>query len=271
MPAPQFGAVVADQYEQLMVPMFFAPYARDLAERVAARSPKRVLELAAGTGAVTRELAAMLPPAATIVATDLHAAMIERAAAVITERAITWQVADAQQLPFGDATFDVVACQFGVMFFPDRVKAYSEMRRVVRPGGAIVFSTWGSVADNDFDLAVDDTVTEIFAADPPNFFARVPHGYFDAAAIIGDLAAAGLVAPQIDSVTRPTRAERADIPARALCAGTPLRNEIETRDPQALDRVIAATAELIAKRFGTGRVEDPVAGKMQALVVEVVR
>jgi ubiquinone/menaquinone biosynthesis C-methylase UbiE len=130
-----FAGAIPDVYASMMVPMIFAPYAADLAERIAALQPRRVLELAAGTGVLTRELARRLAPDAIIVATDLNAPMLARAQAEGTERPVTWREADAMALPFGDASFDLVACQFGVMFLPDKAKAFAEARRVLVPGG----------------------------------------------------------------------------------------------------------------------------------------
>jgi ubiquinone/menaquinone biosynthesis C-methylase UbiE len=136
----KFAGSIPELYDEILVPLIFAPYAHDLALRVAATHPARVLEVAAGTGAVTRELAKVLPPDVDIVATDLNQAMLDRAASVGTTRNVEWRQADAMQLPFADATFDVVVCQFGAMFFPDKAKAFGEMRRVLRPGGTFAFN-----------------------------------------------------------------------------------------------------------------------------------
>src|SRR5262245_12322043 len=119
-PDTVFSDSIARQYETYLVPMIFAPYATDLASRVAQRSPARVLEVAAGTGVVTRALASALPEGAAIVATDLNQAMLDHAATLGAARPIEWLQADAQQLRFADETFDAVVCQFGAMFFPDK-------------------------------------------------------------------------------------------------------------------------------------------------------
>jgi ubiquinone/menaquinone biosynthesis C-methylase UbiE len=263
-----FGAPIAALYEQWMVPLLFEPYARDLAARARRRSPSHVLELAAGTGAVTRELAGALPSSTAIVATDLNQAMIDRAAEVGTSRPVEWRHADAMRLPFPDAAFDLVVCQFGVMFFTDRVTAYAEMRRVLRPGGRALFNTWDRLAENDFEATIHEAVAGAFPVDPPTFFARVPHSYFDPAVIRAELAAAGFTAaPLIETVTARSRADSAYIPALALCAGSPLRNEIEARDASRLEEMIATAMALVEQRFGPG----PVEGRLRALVVEIER
>src|SRR5262245_60330581 len=129
-----FAGSIPEIYDAYMVPLIFEPYAIDLAARLAADPPARLLEIAAGTGAVTRRLALELPATTEIVATDLNQPMIDRAGAIGTTRPVTWRQADAQQLPFADASFDCVVCQFGVMFFPDKARAFSEIRRVLKPG-----------------------------------------------------------------------------------------------------------------------------------------
>jgi len=138
-----------------MVPLIFEPYAEHLAARLAAMAPKRVLETAAGTGVVTRRMAARLPDSTTIVATDLNQAMLDEAASVGTARPVQWRQADAMQLPFADASFDAVVCQFGAMFFPDKAKGYAEARRVLVPGGVFLFDVWDRIEENE----IADTVT----------------------------------------------------------------------------------------------------------------
>jgi ubiquinone/menaquinone biosynthesis C-methylase UbiE len=132
-----FAGSIPQLYERFMVPMIFEPYAADMARDVVACKPRKVLELAAGTGVVTRRLARELPAGVEIVATDLNQAMLDEAARAGTARPVQWRQADAMKLPFEDASFDVVACQFGAMFFPDKAKAYAEARRVLRPGGEL--------------------------------------------------------------------------------------------------------------------------------------
>ncbi len=150
-----FNGSIPMLYDTYLVPLIFEPYATDLAQRLHAMSVSHVLEIAAGTGVVTRALASTLPESVSIVATDLNQAMLDRASAVGTLRPVEWRQADAMQLPFGDGEFDAVVCQFGVMFFPEKPKAFSEARRVLRPGGVFVFNVWDRIQENEFA----DTVT----------------------------------------------------------------------------------------------------------------
>jgi ubiquinone/menaquinone biosynthesis C-methylase UbiE len=261
-----FTGSVAQFYERYMVPLIFEPYAVDLARRVAQAAPRRVLELAAGTGVVTRQLAVMLDPSVDIVATDLNPAMIQEAERIGSARPVQWRQADAMQLPFENGAFDAVACQFGVMFFPDKQRAFAEARRVLRPGGLLAFNAWGAIAANEFAEAVTHALATVFPQDPPRFMARTPHGYHDASRIAQDLAAAGFTsAPAIDTVAFTSRAVSPRIAALAYCEGTPLRGEIEARDPGGLERATAAAEAELARRFGSG----PIEGRIEALVVTV--
>jgi ubiquinone/menaquinone biosynthesis C-methylase UbiE len=261
-----FTSSMADLYDRHLAPMIFEPYALDLADRVAALDPTRVLEIAAGTGVATRALARALPARVDLVATDLNPAMLERAAAVGTPRPVRWQQADATHLPFDDAGFDVVACQFGVMFFPDKVQAFSEARRVLRRGGTLVFSVWDRLEENDFTDTVMAALAHLFPRDPPRFMARTPHGYFDQGAISRDLAGAGFVAaPRFETVSARSHSASAQVTAIALCQGTPLRSEIEARAGVGLAEATSACAAALASRFGEG----PIDGKIQAHLATV--
>jgi SAM-dependent methyltransferase len=251
-------------YQQYLVPLIFEPYAVDLARRLARRPLRRVLEIAAGTGVVTRHLASALPEGVAIVATDLNQAMLGQAAASGTARPVEWRQADASQLPFPSEIFDAVVCQFGAMFFPDKPKAFAEARRVLRAGGVFLFSVWDRIENNEFADVITAELASLYPDDPPRFLARTPHGYADPALIERDLSAAGFGGRiEFATLAETSRAPTADVPALAYCQGTPLRNEIEARDPEGLARATARAAEAIRRRFGTGEVE----GKVQAHVV----
>jgi ubiquinone/menaquinone biosynthesis C-methylase UbiE len=261
-----FSGSIPEIYDTLLVPMVFDAYAVDLAARVSPRRPARVLELAAGTGALTRRLAAGLPESTSIVATDLNPAMLARAQAIGTCRPVQWQCVDAMQLPFADGAFDCVVCQFGVMFFPDKPAAFAQARRVLAPGGALVFNVWDRLEDSEFAWLVTQTLAELFPANPPRFMVRTPHGYHDRSAIERDLAQGGFATPPvIQALAARSRARSAEVPAIAYCQGTPLRGEIEAQGPGALEQATRACAVRLAARFGTGAVD----GKLQALVVTV--
>ncbi|HET6807129.1 MAG TPA: methyltransferase domain-containing protein [Frateuria sp.] len=261
-----FGDAVAAFYQRHLVPLIFAPYAADLATRLMAQPVQRVLELAAGTGVLTRALAARSAPGMRLMATDLNESMLAVAQAQGAVGAVAWRQADAMALPFAAASFDAVVCQFGVMFFPDKAAAFAEMRRVLRPGGTVLFNVWDRIETNDFAHLVTGAVGALFPDDPPRFLARLPHGYFSRTAIARDLALAGFAAaPAFETVTKVSRADTPATAALAYCQGTPLRGEIEARDPAGLEAATTAAADAIAARFGAG----PVEGRIQAVVVRV--
>ena len=261
-----FRGSIPQLYERYLVPLIFEPYAADLADRLASRPLTRVLEVAAGTGVVTRRLASGLPERVAIVATDLNQPMLDLASAVGTSRPVEWRQADVMQLPFADGTFDAVVCQFGVMFFPDKPRACSEVRRVLRSGGVFLFNVWDRIEENEFADVVTSALEGLFPTDPPRFLARTPHGYYDPPTIGRDLARGGFTAsPRISTVTARSRADSARVPALAYCQGTPLRNELEARDPSRVEEATDTAAEAIARRFGRG----PVDGKIQAHLVSV--
>jgi SAM-dependent methyltransferase len=252
-----------ETYDRCLGPAVFAPVAADLATRAGMfATPGRVLELAAGTGILTAGLVAALPDAE-ITATDLNPAMVEYAAALVPEA--TWRVADAMDLDpddgWGDDSFDLVACQCGVMFFPDKVTAYREIRRVLVPGGLFLFNAWDALETHDVESALTDALAEVLPDDPPDFFARVPHGYADPDRMRADVQAAGL---RFEGIVRNVLAgasPSAATLAEGYCLGTPLRFELQHRGD--LADLVPRIAAAMTRRLGEGRVE----GRMAEYVV----
>ena len=259
-----FSGSIAAIYDSHMVPLFFAPYAVEMARRVAAHEPTAVLEVAAGTGAVTAELLRQLPKETTITATDLNQGMLDVAAARLSDRRLRLRSCDAMSLPFQDQSFDAVVCQFGVMFFPDKLTAYGEAHRVLRKGGSYFLSVWDTLDSNPFADVATRALAQAFPQDPPDFFRRTPYGYNDVAAITATLAEAGFGGITAEQVTFPSAAPSAAHVAMALCQGTPLRSEIEQRDPQGLARATETVARALEQAFGSG----PVQSTMRAVLFE---
>ncbi len=259
-----FSGSIPDLYERYLVPLIFQPYADDLGNRLADLRPATVLELAAGTGVATRAISSRLGASTAITATDLNQPMIDRAASIGTTHPVTWRQADALDIPFEDGSFDAVACQFGAMFFPDRQKAFAEMRRVLRPGGSVVFNVWDRIEYSEFAFTVTSALSTVFPDDPPVFLARTPHGYHDTDRIRADVVAAGFDSLlTIDTVSARSLAASCSDPAIAFCQGTPLRNEILTRAPDGLEEATEVARGWIAERFG----ETNIDGAMRAHVV----
>ena len=257
-----FAGSIPENYDRYMVPLIFEPFAADLARRAASLSPGAVLEIAAGTGVVTRALAPKLSPDASYIVTDLNQPMLDYAASrQAPDSRIQWRQADALALPFENAAFDLVCCQFGAMFFPDRTAAYREAKRVLKTGGHFLFNVWDRIEENVFANDVTNALAEIFPDDPPRFLARTPHGYHDTSLIRRELEDAGFSRVAIETRAEQSRASSPRLPAVAYCQGTPLRNEIEARGKleTATDHVAAA----ITARHGSGEV----AAKIQAHVI----
>ena len=222
-----------------------------------------MLETAAGTGIVTEALAERLAPAVRLASTDLNQAMVDHAAAKPALKRAGPRQADALELPFTDASFDAVVCQFGAMFFPDKAAGYREARRVLRPGGRFLFSVWGSLEHNPMTRVVVDAMAVRYPQNPPRFLARTPHGHSDASVIRRDLAAAGFGEPIVETVTLPSRAPSAEDAAIGLCQGTPMRGEIEALDPSGLAAATDAATAALRAAYGDGAIEAP----MQAVVI----
>ena len=259
-----FAGSIPENYDRHMVPLIFEPYAGDMAQRAASLSPSAVLETAAGTGVLTRALAARLSPDAQYVVTDLNLPMLDYAASrQAPDARITWRQADATALPFEDAVFDVVCCQFGAMFFPDRVSGYREAKRVLKPGGHFLFSVWDRIEENEFADDVTSALARVFPDDPPRFLARTPHGYHDATLIRRELQDAGFRDVVIETRAERSRAASPRLPAVAYCQGTVLRNEIEARQAGSLESATDYAASAIADRHGNGEV----VAKIQAHII----
>ena len=258
-----FGGSVPALYDRYLGPMIFAPYADDLATRLMDLRDGSLLETAAGTGVVTRALVSVLPRDVSIVATDLNQPMLDHASSQLASDRVTWRQADAQMLPFPDSTFDVVVCQFGAMFFPDKPRAFAEAARVLKPGGRFLFSVWDRIEENEFADIVVRAVAALYPHDPPMFLARTPHGHHDAAALEAQLRTAGFGATSVESRTRESTAPDALAVAIRYCQGTPMRNEIEAHGAEALAAATQVAADAIAARYGSG----PVTGRIRAYVI----
>jgi SAM-dependent methyltransferase len=249
-------------YDRCLGPAIFAPYAGDLALRAAKLRPRRVLEIAAGTGILTAGLVEALPNAE-ITATDLNDAMVHYAAERVPGP--VWQAADAMDLGFADESFDLVVCQFGVMFFPDRVGGYREVRRVLAPGGTFLFSAWDTIETSEIPNVHYQALAEVFPDDPPTFAVRIPHGYTDPDRMRADVQAAGLQVEDIERVVLRGGAASAATISQGFGLGTPLRFILQERG-DLKDTVDKVTA-VMTKKLGDG----PVEGDLAAYVVTAAK
>ena len=265
--AASFVGNIPEHYDSGLGPMIFVDYAADIACRAAASGPARVLETAAGTGIVTRQLRDVLPPSAHVTATDLNAPMLEVARTKFRPgEAVDFQPADAAALPFSEGAFDAVVCQFGVMFFPQKETAYREVRRVLAPGGHYLFSVWDSHRHNPFGRIAHETAASFFPADPPQFY-NLPFSYYRIDPIKESLIEAGF--DHIDLAVVKLYKEIPDVArfARGLIHGNPLIDQIRTRGGVEPDQVVDALAQALRKEFGA----DPGRVPLQAIVFSAAR
>jgi len=233
-----FAGSIPELYDSLLGPLLFLPYAEEVAARVSRWMPGYILETASGTGIVTEAIHRAVP-SARIVATDLNQAMLDVAARRVKSDRVGFQVADAQHLPFADESFDLVVCQFGVMFFPDKAKANSEARRVLKSGGHYLLVIWDTLGRNPVSQTLAGSVAAEFPDDPPRFLERAPFGYADRDQIERDMRAGGFTSISIDTVELSSRVSASEA-ARGMCLGSPLTAEIEERGKGAVERATAA-------------------------------
>jgi ubiquinone/menaquinone biosynthesis C-methylase UbiE len=262
MPRPAYTGSMPAFYEQYMVPLHFGWHGRVLATRLTDLTSGDILETAAGTGAVTRALADILPRTVRITATDLNQPMLDFGAVLPGLQRVCWRQADAQVLPFGDKTFDAVLCQFGFMFFPDRHVAFAETRRVLKPGGRLLFSVWDGLENNPLGHIAHQTVFTLFPILPEES-ALLPYVYHDPATIKADVSRAGFNEITVETIAGVSRAGSASDVAYAMCQGGVLRSAIEALGPGRLDEATDAVSKAISARFGEGPIEAP----NQALLV----
>ena len=264
----RFSGSVPANYEQYMVPLLFRPYAEELARRAAELRPGRILETAAGTGVVTAALARALPDAE-IVATDLNQAMLDVAADRVKSPNVLLRQADALELPFEDGMFDLVVCQFGVMFYPDKVKGGSEARRVLRDGGRYLIAIWDRIERNPLTNIAHQSLQQLFPDNPPMFMKRGPFSYHEPEWIERDLLASGFGEVEIETVELISRSPSATDAAKGLCYGSPMRVELEQDGygPDALDRAFEQVARGAQQYEGPNGFDAP----MSAHIVTATR
>ncbi len=252
-----FVGAIPDVYERLLVPMIFQAAATRLAAVVAAGGPSDILETAAGTGALTRALIHSCPDAS-ITATDLNQPMLDAGAARTPKDAgVTWRQADALDLPFEDQVFDAVVCQFGVMFFPDRVRGYRETRRVLRPDGTFTFNAWDRIENNEVPYVIESALIDAAPENPLMFLSRTPHGYFSPSQIRADLERAGMPDVTIRAVDETSKTTPSEA-AIAFCQGTPLRAEIEKHETLSLAEATKIAEGALLRHFGPGPIRAPI-------------
>lgn len=259
----RFTGAIPELYDRHLGPVLFEPYARELARRLPPGAT-RVLEVAAGTGRVSRHLLSALPATGTLLATDLNEPMLARAAQVITDARVTWKAADAQALPLSDGEVDAVVCQFGLMFVPDKPLALREMRRVLRTGGTLLLDTWDRFEHNEATQVLHELALATFPDDPPTFM-LTPFSMHDREALRALVSDAGFSRVEVETVQHTGHSESAADFAIGMVRGNPLWNQLVERgvDAAAFERTVAAA---LAARFG----DRPCRSSLSAHVVTAI-
>ncbi|MGI8481100.1 MAG: class I SAM-dependent methyltransferase [Chthoniobacterales bacterium] len=260
----EFSGSIPAAYDRYLGPMFFQPYAEDLAARLQVQGDSSVLELACGTGILTRVLRSRLPASVKLTATDLNEPMFRNAAGKFEKsEAVEWRQADASSLPFANQMFDAVVCQFGLMFVPDKMLAAQEAHRVLKPGGVFLFNVWDAMEHNALGQLAHRTIAGYFEKDPPTFY-QVPFGYHDQEEIKRMLKQAGFDEIKIEVVAKVSQAGRAEDAATGLVQGNPVAVAIAERDPSLLPVITDAVAKAIKDQFG----ETDLHARMRAIIVQ---
>lgn len=245
----QYSGSIPANYDKYLGPHLFEPYAVDLVERLQNDECKIILELACGTGRVTTHLVKLLDQKARLVASDINNDMLENAKTKVNDNRVQWKVVDAQELPFSDNCFDHVICQFGVMFFPDKLKAFKEVHRVLSAKGTFLFNTWGSLNDNDAALLIRDVLKEVFNDEAPDFLQKGAYSFYDPGVVEKLLTEAGFKYVSVEPVRKTTQFTEEEL-TKGFLDGTPLSSFLAGREASIREVVEQKLRHAIQQQFG---------------------
>lgn len=256
-----FTGSIPEKYDKYLAHPLLEYYADDMVERFIKFNPKSILEVACGTGLVTQKILDVLPNAQ-IVATDLNSDMLDYARKKLNaDHKLEWKVADAMQLPFDDESFDAVICQFGIMFFPDKLKAMREAYRLLKQDGIFMFDTWDSIEENPVVKIVDRILRDSFKENPPDFY-TVPFSFYNKEEIQRLSREAGFKSVSIEYVNHMAESESADYVVTGLIEGNPVLLQIQERNPNMIPILKEKLKEAITEKFG----DKPVRADSQAII-----
>ncbi|MEO8665705.1 MAG: methyltransferase domain-containing protein [Ignavibacteria bacterium] len=262
-----FGGSIPDNYDKYMGPLLFESYAVDIAECIKGKKYTDVLELACGTGRVTNQLAKVLPESVNLTVTDLNPDMVETAKTkIMSNKKIMWKTADMQSLPFENSSFDLVVCQFGIMFVPDKERAYSEIYRVLRPGGKFLFNTWDSMINNMPIQYTTDILDSYFKDNPVTFF-HIPYSYYNKDEISTQLSKAGFEKISFTTVQKECQSDSAKDAAKGLIQGNPTITAINARNPDLVNAIEDELSKKLSEKFGA----KPMKCNLQAIIIEGIK
>jgi len=260
-PTFDFSGAIPKHYEEYLGPMFFEPYAIEVANRVDPSSVKLALELASGTGRVTRRLRQVLPRTAKLIASDISEDMLSVAKEKLRDMDIDWQFIDAQELPFDDNSIDLVVCCFGYMLVPDKSKAFAEAYRVIRPGGMLMLTTWDTLESNGASYTYRKAAKK-YLGDPLPESYNAPFSMNDMNLIRSLLEGAGFLKIVVERVPKFSISETAKDATTGLAQGGLIYNEIMKRNPAWMEEIMGAVEKELAEKYGPG----PTMAPMSAIV-----
>lgn len=261
-----FSGTIPETYDKYLGPLLFEPYAKDIIERIQKKKFFSVLELACGTGRVTQYLHKILPAEARIVATDLNPDMLKVAQNKITAKKIEWKQVDMQNIPFDDSAFDLVICQFGVMFVPEKEKAYSEVYRVLKKEGTFLFNTWNRLEVNKLTSSADEIINDFFKDNPVMFY-KIPFSYYNTDEIGKHLDNAGFKSVQLTLLETEGLSDSVSDATNGLVEGNPVLTAINEQDPKLLPVIKEKLSKALAEKFG----DNPMRCRLHAIVGEAIK
>ena len=248
---------LAQQYDEYLGPLFFEPYAMDVANLIDPSVVSNALEIGCGTGRVTRHLSNILSPNASLVASDISQDMLAVAKEKLRNRNIEWKIIDAENLPIETDSVDLVVCYFGYMFVPDKAKAFAEALRVLRKGGMLLMATWDTLEHNEASHVFRKTVEKCFGETLPES-SKVASSMHDPAANAQMLQLAGFSKINSFRVVKKMHAETAASAAQGLVKGGSLYNEILKRNPAWVDEIISTVEKELSEKYGKGPMIAPI-------------
>lgn len=257
--APSFDSPgdSAFHYDHFLGPLFFEPYAIEVAKRIDPSPVSIALEIAAGTGRVTRHIRERIAASAKLIASDISEEMLAEARKKLSHLDIDWQKIDAQQLPFGDNSVDLVVCCFGYMFVPDRAKAFAEAYRVLRPGGVLLFTTWDKLEHNAVSYASRLVAEEYLKGPLPELY-NLAISMSDEVVIRPLLEKAGFTKISIEKVEQFSVCPTAKEAATGLVDGGFIFNEIRQRNPEWIDEIKTRLENELSEKFGAAPMIAPI-------------
>lgn len=262
-----FNGSVAQNYDDCLGPFVFEPFALDLLERIDTTKTGAVLELACGTGRVTKHLTEKLPVTSIVMATDLNAGMIAVAKEKVLSPAVKWATVDMTNIPFDENNFDLIVCQFGLMFAPDKLKALIEIRRVLKEGGKLIFNTWDSIENNKIWQTTNDIVNSFLSDAPTTIFKDGPFAMHDEKAVLQLLEQAGFNNSSVASVNKTGQISTAALAAKGFIQGLPVLNTIREKIPASLPAILKAVEKEYVQQFS----DQPLKAALQAWVFEATK